>query len=64
MTRKRVPAWSFLIPAALWLVAAVIPVLKGDSLDTTFFVLALAFAILGGILVQRNRGADTHPPAA
>lgn len=63
VTRKTVPPWAFLVPAALWLLAAVIPVLKGERLKTTFFVLALVFAILGGVVARRNRSTDTDPPA-
>ena len=64
MAKKKIPVWSFLIPAAIWLLAAIIPIMKGGRLNTTFFVLALVFAVLGGTLARRKRGrADSQSPA-
>jgi hypothetical protein len=61
MTRKQIPTWGFSIAAIGFAAAAVVRVLKGGGLNTTFVVLALVFAALGITVARRNRGADSTP---
>lgn len=64
MPRKPIALWGFLVAAALFLVSAVIPLIKGGRLNTTFLVLGVVFGILGANVVRRHRRANSPPPAA
>lgn len=63
MTEKQIPVWSFFIAALGFGAAAVIRVMKGGGLNTTFVVLALVFAAFGITVARRNRGTDSTPPS-
>ena len=64
MTQKKIPAWAFLLPAAVFGVVAFLPVVRGGRLNLSLLVLAIVCAILGANLVRRNRRTDSQPPAA
>jgi hypothetical protein len=64
MAQKRLPLWGFQLPALLFLLAAIVPVLKGGRLNLTYVVLAAAFAILSVVVAARNRGKGSTPPDA
>ena len=63
MAQKLIPLWSFQVPALLFVVAAIIPVLKGGRLNLTFVVLAAVFAILSVAVAARQRPRKDSPPA-
>lgn len=63
MTRSRFASATFPFAGLLFGVAAVLPALKGGELNTTLFVLAIGFIVIGGITAAKARGAGEGPPA-
>jgi hypothetical protein len=55
--------WS-LIAAVLFLIVALAPVVRGDSLDASSLSLSVVFFILGIAIAKKNRGTESPPPAA
>lgn len=50
--------WGFVIAGGLFLVAALLPAVTGEGLNTTFFVLGIVFLILGLVMVRRRRSGS------
>ena len=46
--------WGFLIAAVLFLAAAVLPLLTGGKFNAAFFVLAMAFLVIGLGIAKKN----------
>ena len=63
MTRSRFAPAAFIFASLLFGVAAALPALKGGELNTTLFVIAIVFLIIGGITAAKARGAGEGPPA-
>ena len=47
---------GLLIASALFAVAAAVPAVKGEPSNPAFLILAIVFALLGGIALGRSRG--------
>jgi hypothetical protein len=61
-TRQRALG-GFLVGSAIFLVAAFVPLFRGERFSTTFLILAIVFALLGVTAGRRSR-KDTNPPPA
>lgn len=46
--------WGFLIAAVLFLAAAVLPLLTGGKFNAAFFVLAMAFLVIGAAIAKKK----------
>ena len=53
-----------MLAALLFMVAALIPLVRGRDLNTTFLVLALVFFVLGAGVMRKRRTITDVPPAA
>lgn len=59
MKEQALIPWMFFLAAAMSMVAAVIPVIKGGSLNVVFFCLAIVWFILGlGVRAKARKGKD------
>jgi hypothetical protein len=58
---RKIAPLGFVVAGALFVVAAVVPAIKGQPLDATFLALGVVFAILG-VALWRKSGDSTAPP--
>lgn len=65
MTLPKITVLLFFIAGLLFLLVAVLPALRGDELNITFFVLAIVFGILALANLKKVRGdersSDSEP---
>jgi len=64
MNRTRVAIWIFAATSVLSLVAALIPILKGGSLNFAFLGIALLWFVIAMAVAKQSRKAKNTPPAA
>jgi hypothetical protein len=64
MAQPKIAVWGFLLTGVLFVVAALIPLVRGGSLNATFLALSVVFFILGAAVAKKNRASDSSPPAA
>lgn len=64
MAQSKIAAWLFMLAAALFLVVALLPVVRGGRLNATFLSLAVVFFIIGIGVARRNAAAKSSSPAA
>lgn len=58
-------AWILLVAGILFLVAAVLPLRRGESVNVAFLLLAGALIVLSPVLAKRvGASPDSKPPAA
>lgn len=50
--------WGFLIAGILFLIAAIMPFAEGQTVKVSFFVIGIAFLVIG-TAIARKRRADT-----
>ena len=62
--KRRTALGGFLIGGAIFLVAAFLPLLRGERFSTTFLVLGIVFAVLGISAGRKGRRETDQPPAA
>jgi hypothetical protein len=65
MAKKPIAAWGFFVTAGLSLLAALVPMAKGEPLNAVFLGSAALFLVVG-IAVLRAHGKpdnDVGPPA-
>jgi hypothetical protein len=62
MAQPKVAVWAFVLAGVLFVVAAVIPLLRGGELNATFLALSVVWFILGAAAAKKNR-TDSAPPA-
>ena len=55
MPRPIIAVWGFLAAGLLFLLAATVPLLSGGRMRPSFFVLAMAFLVLGAAIARKNR---------
>ena len=53
-----------MLAAALFMLAALIPLARGSGVNTTFLVLGVVFFILGAGVMRKRRAPTDAPPAA
>jgi hypothetical protein len=61
MTQSQVATLGFAIAGVLFLVAALIPMLRGSTVQIAFLPIGVVFLVLAVAL--RRRGPDVPPPA-
>ena len=49
--------WGFIIAGVIFMLAALISMAGGRSMNVAFFVLGIAFLVIGGGIARRNRAA-------
>ena len=54
---KLMGVWGFIIAGILFLLASLMPVFRGEALNTTLLILAIAFLLLGTITVRNAKKA-------
>jgi len=52
--------WGFIIAGTLFLIAAIMPFAEGKTVNVAFFVIGIAFLMVGAAIVRKSR-ADTPP---
>jgi hypothetical protein len=57
---KHIATWGFVFAGALFLFAGLAPIIGGNEMNTTFFVLGIVFLILGASVVKRSRSGQTN----
>jgi succinate-acetate transporter protein len=62
--KRRKAFGGFLVGSAIFLVAAFVPIFRGERFSTTFLVLAIVFAVLGISAGRGSRKDADQPPAA
>lgn len=60
MFKNVVGKWGFLIVGILFLIAAIIPFVEGQTVKVSFFVIGIAFVVIGASMARKRRG-DTPP---
>ena len=55
MKRKTLGTWMFLLVAAISLIAALIPVLKGRPMNVTFFAVGVVWLIIALAVATKTR---------
>jgi uncharacterized membrane protein HdeD (DUF308 family) len=61
MKRNIVRRWAFVIAGILFLIAALVPFAERRTFNAAFFVLGIAFLVVGAAIARRNRGSS--PPS-
>ena len=65
MMKPKTAAWMLLAAGVLFLVGAILPLRRGESVNVALLLLAGAFIALAPIVAKKARGsADSKPPAA
>ncbi|MGH7586587.1 MAG: hypothetical protein ACREMH_10095 [Gemmatimonadales bacterium] len=54
MAPSRIAVWLFMLAAGLFLVVALLPVVRGGRLNATFLALAVVFFVLGVGVARRS----------
>ncbi|HHY55937.1 MAG TPA: LPXTG cell wall anchor domain-containing protein [Chloroflexi bacterium] len=60
MSKNIIGNWGFLIAGILFLIAAIIPFVGGETVRVSFFVIGIAL-LLAGAAIARKRRADAPP---
>jgi|GEM_PF-3367449 len=60
MFKNFVGKWRFLIVGILFLIAAIMPFEEGQPVKVSFFVIGIAFLVIGTVIARKRR-ADTPP---
>lgn len=60
MAQPGIAVWGFLLAAGLFLIAAVIPSLRGGDLNASLFVIGIAFLLIGGAVSRKSRAGKTN----
>ncbi len=55
MTDRSFATWAFLAAAVIFLCAALEPLLKGGRVSVTFFVLSMAFFVIGSAAARKRK---------
>lgn len=59
---RKIAPLGFFLAGVLFVVAAILPTLKGRPLNAAFLPIGIVFAILGGIAWSKSKGPE--PPAS
>jgi succinate-acetate transporter protein len=62
--KRRTALGGFLVGGAIFLVAAFVPLFRGERFNTTFLVLGIVFVVLGINASRKSRKDTDQPPAA
>lgn len=60
MSKNIIGNWGFLIAGILFLIAAIIPFVGGETVKVSFFVIGIALLLVGAA-IARKRCADAPP---
>jgi uncharacterized membrane protein HdeD (DUF308 family) len=60
MLKTIIEKWGVLIAGILFLIAALIPLVEGETVKVSFFVIGIALLVVG-TAIARKRRADTSP---
>ncbi len=60
MFKNFIGKWGLLIAGIIFLIAAIIPFVQGDTVKVTFFVIGIAL-LIAGIAIVRKKRASTLP---
>lgn len=60
MSKNMIGNWGFLIAGILFLIAAIIPFVGGETIRVSFFVIGIAL-LLAGAAIARKRRTDAPP---
>lgn len=60
MFKNVVGKWGVLIVGILFLIAAIVPYAEGQTVKVSFFVIGIAFLVIGAAIARKRRG-DTPP---
>lgn len=58
MAQPKVAVWGFALAGVLNLIAALIPLLRGRSMNVVFFAAGVVFLILAAALAKKRAEAD------
>lgn len=64
MMKPKIVARLSLAAGILFLVAAILPLRRGESVNVAFLLLAGAFIVLAPIVARKAASSDSQPPAA
>lgn len=64
MMKPKTIAWLFLAAGILFLVAAILPLRRGEPVNVALLLLAGAFIVLAPVVAKKAGSTDSHPPAA
>ena len=64
MAQPKTAVWGFLLIGVLFVVVALIPLMRGGSLNATFLAVSVVFFILGAAVAKKHRASDSPPPDA
>lgn len=62
MAQRILATWGFIVAGVLFLIAALIPVIRGGNLKPVNFVLAVVFLMLGAAAARKRRGDGPRVP--
>jgi hypothetical protein len=63
MLNPKITKWGFTLAGLLFAVAALVPLLRGGTLDVVFLALSIVFFTLGPAIAKKTQPTD-KPPAA
>lgn len=65
MMKPKTTAWMLLAAGILFLVGAILPLRRGESVNVALLLLGGAFIVLAPIVAKKAGGStDSEPPAA
>ena len=64
MVKPKTAAWALFGVGLLLLVAAVVPLTRGGSVNATLLIFAGVFVVLSGVVAKKGPANGSHPPAA
>lgn len=60
MSKNIIGNWGFLIAGILFLIAAIIPFVGGETVRVSFFVIGIALLLVGAAIARKQR-AEAPP---
>ena len=63
MKQGYVATWGFLAVAILSMVAALVPLFKGDAMNVTFLGAGVIFFVVAVVTARKAREREKKPPA-
>jgi hypothetical protein len=64
MAQPKIAMWGFVLAGVLFVAAALMPMVRGGTLNATFLALSVVFFILGAAVAKKGRPTDSNPPGA
>lgn len=56
MLKNIIGKWGLIIAGILFLIAAIIPFVEGETVKVSFFIIGIALLVIGSAIARKRRG--------